>query len=172
MKDYFLIAKIISISGKNGFVQIRSYSDFSDRFFSLKKVYLDFFGDKKEFTVQKVVQHKNFFTLKFVNFDSEEETAFLVGKEIFVDTENLVKLPEGYHFIHDLIGSEVFRNDVKIGILKDVLELPVNDVYVIEDNTGEELLIPAVSDFIESIDAEKKIIVLTPGDSFYEDDED
>ncbi len=170
MSEFFLIAKIISVYGKDGFVKIFSYSDFPERFFDLKEVYIDFFNNKKEFIVEDVKEGKDFFLLKFKNFNSEKDVKFLIGKEIFVEKTDLVKLPEGFNFIHDIIGSKVFRNNVEFGIIKDVLSYPANDVYVI-DNNGKEILIPVALEFIESYDPEKKILILKPGDEFYEDDE-
>ena len=170
MKDFFLIAKIVSIYGREGFVRISSFSDFPERFLSLQKVYIDFFEDKKEFFVQEVRKHKNDFLLKFQNFDNNSEVDILIGKEIFVDDNDVVKLPENYFFIHDLIGSKVFRNNSEFGVIKDVLTYPANDVYVI-DNKGKEILIPAALEFIESFDHINKIMVLKPGGDFYEDDE-
>ena len=170
MKEFFLIAKIVSIHGKEGFVRISSFSDFPERFFNLQKVYIDFFDDKKEFFVEKVKKQKNDFLLKFKNFESGKELEILVGKEIFVERKDVVKLPESYFFVHDLIGSKVLRNNEEFGIIKDVLSFPANDVYVI-DNKGKEILIPAVMSFIESFDPENKIMILIPGDDFYEKDE-
>ncbi len=171
MNEFFLIAKIISAYGKEGFVKILSYSDFPERFFNLKQVYIDFFDDKKEFLVEKILQQNDSFLLKFKNFDSASDVEILCGKELFVDKKNLIKLPENYYFIHDLIGSKVFRNNAELGIIKDVLSYPANDVYVIE-SLGKEILIPAALEFIESFDPERKILVLKPGDELYEDDED
>ena len=171
MDEYFLIAKIISVSGNDGYVRITSFSDFPERFFELSKVYLEFFDDKKEFFVEDVVKRKKDFFIKFKNFDSADETEILLGKEIYVDSANVVSLPENHYFIHDLVGSKVLRNGEEFGIIKDVLVFPANDVYVI-DNFGKEILIPAVKDFIESFNPEKKILILKPGESFYEDDED
>jgi ribosomal 30S subunit maturation factor RimM len=51
---YFLIARIEQTFGKDGFVRLQSFSDFPERFLSLKKVYLDFWGDKKTFYVEDV----------------------------------------------------------------------------------------------------------------------
>ncbi len=170
MKDFFLIAKVVSVYGREGFVRISSFSDFPERFFSLQKVYIDFFEDKKEFFVQKIGKHKDDFLLKFQNFDNDKDVELLIGKEIFVDSDNVVKLPENYFFIHDLIGSKVFRNETEFGIIKDVLTYPANDVYVI-DNNGKDILIPAVLQYIESFDSENKILVLKPGGDIYEDDE-
>ena len=171
MSDFFLIAKIVSLKGKDGFVNIISHSDFPDRFYKLDKVYIDFFNDKKEFFVEKVVAQKKQIAFKFRNFDSDKDAQVLIGKDVFVDEEKAIKLPEGSYFVHDLIGSKVFRNGEEFGSLKDVLRFPANDVYVIIDTLGEEILIPAVKDYIESYDREKKILVIKPGDEIYEDDE-
>jgi 16S rRNA processing protein RimM len=185
VSEYFLVAKIVSVyekpglpkdkfvpgSGREGFVKIFSYSDFPERFFNLKRVYIDFYGEKKEFYIERVEKVKSFILLKFKNFDTGNDASALVDKEIFVDKDNLVKLPENYFFVHDLIGSSVYRNNLFFGKIKDVLSYPANDVYVIENN-GEEILIPAVPDYVETFDPEKKILVLKPGDELYDNDED
>jgi len=171
VSDFYLIATVTSVSGKNGAVKIISHSDYPERFFYLSKVYIDFFGEKKLFFVEKVRQNKNYFTLKFRNFNSEQESEILVGKEIFVDEENLVKLPDNHFFIHDLIGSRVIKNDKELGVIKEVYQYPANDVYVIEDSSSKEILIPAILGLIESFDKVNKILKLKPGEDLYEDDE-
>jgi 16S rRNA processing protein RimM len=169
--DLYLIARIDYASGKNGFVKISSYSDFSYRFFELNKVFIDFFGEKKEFLVEDVREVKGGFILKFRNFDNDDDTKILIGKEIYIDKKYLVELPENYFFIHDLIGSKVLRNNVEFGTVRDVISSPANDIYVIEDIQGKEILIPAVKDYIESIDPVNKILILKPGESIYDDED-
>ena len=171
MGNFYLIATVTSVSGKKGAVKIISHSDYPERFFYLSKVYIDFFGEKKLFFVERVRQNKNLFTLKFKNFNSDRDSEILVGKEIFVDEENLVRLPDNHFFIHDLIGSRVIKNDKELGVIKDVLQYPANDVYVIEDSVGKEILLPAIIGFIDSFDNVKKILKLKPGEDLYEDDE-
>ena len=171
MGDFYLIATVTSVSGKKGAVKINSHSDYPERFFYLSKVYIDFFGEKKLFFVERVRQNKNLFTLKFKNFNSDRDSEILVGKEIFVDEENLVRLPDNHFFIHDLIGSRVIKNDKELGVINDVLQYPANDVYVIEDSVGKEILLPAILGLIESFDKVKKILKLKPGEILYEDDE-
>ena len=171
MSDFFLIATIDSVFGKDGFVKINSHSDFPDRFYELEQVYIDFWGDKKEFFVERVSERKKYITLKFKNFDNVSDVQALVGKNVFVDEKNVIKPPEGSFFVHDLLGSRVYRNNREFGTLKDVLRLPANDVYVIENVQGEEILMPAIQDYIESFDRENKILVIKPGNQIYEDDE-
>jgi 16S rRNA processing protein RimM len=171
VSEFFLIATIDSVYGKDGFVKIISHSDFPDRFYRLEQVYIDFWGDKKEFFVERVLERKKYLTLKFKNFDDDRDVGVLVGKDVFVDEKNVIKLPEGSFFVHDLLGSRVYRNNQEFGTLKDVLRSPANDVYVVENVQGKEILIPAVQDYIESFDKKNKILVIKPGNKIYEDDE-
>jgi 16S rRNA processing protein RimM len=171
VSEFYLIATVVSAFGKNGAVKITSHSDFPERFMNLSEVYIDFFNNKKLFFVDNVEQHNNIFTIKFRNFDSDKDVGILIGKDLFVDEEHLVKLPENYFFIHDLIGSRVVKNELEIGIIKDVQKYPANDIYVVIDNHGNEILIPAVLDFIVSFDPLKKILILKPGEDLYDDDE-
>ncbi|HSD65025.1 MAG TPA: ribosome maturation factor RimM [Ignavibacteriaceae bacterium] len=170
MDEFFLIARVSSVSGTEGFVKILSYSDVPERFLSLHEVYIDFFDSKKKLLVEKVKQVKSNFYIKFTNFNSDKEVKPLLGKEIFVDEKNVIRLPENSYFIHDLLGSTVVRNNKYFGRIVDVLPYPANDVYVIENEDGEEILLPALSELIENFDAKKKMMVLKPGESFYEDE--
>ena len=171
MSEYFLIARITSVSDKKGFVKISSFSDFPERFFSLHEVYVDFFGSKKRFVVEEVKKLKKDFFIRFKNFYSNRDTSVLLNKEIFVTERDVVKLPENVFFVHDLLESRIFRNEQLFGKIKDVLSYPANDVYVIEDINGGEILLPALSELIESFDPVNKIMILKPGESFYEDED-
>ncbi len=172
MKEFYLVAKIVSAFGRDGFVKVSSFTDFPEHLLNLKKIYIDFFGDKKEFIIDEVNESKDGFLFKFRNFNNEKDVEILTGKEIFVDDRELIKLPENHYFIHDLIGSRVLRNNVEIGKIKNVVSFPANDIYVIESEQGEEILIPAVHDYIEGFDPTEKLLKLKPGEKLYEDDED
>ena len=172
MTDYFLIGKIVSSIGRNGTIKIISYSDFKDSFFQLNEIYLDFFGDKKSLKFESIKEGKNSFFVKFKNFDSDLESEILIGKSIFVNEDDFVKLSKDHSFINDIIGSNVFCNNVKIGVVKNVLNFPANDVYVISDLDNNERMIPAVPDFVEKFDVDKKILILKKVDEYYEDDDE
>ena len=171
MSEYYLIAKVISTSGNGGFVNITLFTDFPKHLYKLKKVYIDFFNDKKEFIIDKVKSSDNKYQIKLKNFDNAKDSGILIGKEIFIEEKDLLKLSEDQYYIHDLIGSVVLRNNVEIGKIIDVISLPANDVYVIQDKNGNEMLIPAVLDYVESFDPHKKIMLLKPGEDLYDTDE-
>jgi 16S rRNA processing protein RimM len=171
VSEFYLVARITSTADKKGFVKIYSYSDFPERFFSLHEVYIDFFGSKKKFVVEEAKKLKGELFVRFKNFSTEKETKVLLNKEVFVEEKDVIKLPENFYFVHDLIGSTVFRNRKLFGKIEDVLSYPANDVYVIKENNGGEILLPALSELIESFDPENKVMVLKPGESFYEDED-
>lgn len=170
MKDFFLIAKITALLGRGGFVKVELYSDFPERFSKLKKVFIDFWGDKKKFYVEKVKQTGVSFALKFRNFDDDRDAGVLIGREVFVENEDVVKLPANNYFLHDLIGSTVIQGGEEIGEITDVLNVPANNVIVIKKDKKKEILIPLVLEFIEQFDVKKKILILKKG--FGYDDED
>ncbi len=170
MKDFFLIANIISLFGKNGFVKIEPYSDFPQRFVELEKLFIDFWGDKKIFYVEDVKELNNAVALKFKNFDDKRNAGVLVGRGIYVEEKDLIKLPDDTYYIHDLIGSKVLQGGKNIGTIADVISPPANDVIILRNKKNKELLIPLVLDFIESFDPERKVLVLKQNVSY--DDED
>jgi 16S rRNA processing protein RimM len=171
VSEFFLIAKITSANNKEGFVKTEIYSDFPERFENLKEVFVDFWGDKKLFTIESLRKNKNSVLFKFLNFESERETNVLVGREIYVDEKLKIRLPENNYFIHDLISSKVLINDEIVGLVKDVINTPANDILVINDVNGKEILVPFVLAYIDKIDSTEKIIRLKELD-LTPDDED
>lgn len=159
-KNYYLIARIVSLIGNDGFVKVESVSGFQERFEKLHKVYLDFWGDKKIFTVENVKEYRNSFSIKFLNFDSQRDSQVLIGREVFVDDKDFLKLPGDHFFINELIGSKVFKNEKLIGEITDVLKMPANDVMSIKGDKGKEILLPVVLEIIESFDPVEKIMVI------------
>lgn len=171
MIDLILIAVVRSVLNSEGFVAVDSYSDFNERFFDLKTVFIEFFGNSKEYIVEKVKYIDDNIALKIKGFDSDKDAALLIGKKIFVDANNAIKLKKDTFFIHDIINSEVYREDKLFGYVKDVLVLKANDVYIIQDLSGKEILVPAVKDYIKSFDPKKKRLELMPGCDLLYDNE-
>ncbi|GAB6281363.1 MAG: ribosome maturation factor RimM [Ignavibacterium sp.] len=171
MDEFFQIAKIVSSYGTKGFVKIVLQSDFPERFLQLKEVFIDFFGQKKLFLIEDLKKIGNDFAIKFNKFDSIDDVDILIGKEIYLKEEEMIQTEKFVFYIHDLIGSEVYRNGKLFGKIIDVMSLPSNDVYVIEKENGKEILIPALKELILSFDKKEKVLILKPGESLYEDDE-
>ncbi|MBN1299792.1 MAG: 16S rRNA processing protein RimM [Melioribacteraceae bacterium] len=172
MEDYFIIGNIKLNYNEDGFVLIKPFTDFNDRFFDLDFVYIKIFGVVKKLFIDNVKVINNDVVLKFRNFNSSADTKALIGLDIFVDDKNAVKLDEDMFFVHDLIGCKVYYNNEFFGEVTDVLLLVSNDILVVKDPDNNEHLIPIVNDYIGSVQtAEKKIrLINDPGSMYYDED--
>ena len=168
-KDFFLIAEIKSVLNKEGYLGLTLYSDFPKRFYELRFVFVEVFGGKRKFFVEDFNLSDKGASVKFLNFDSDSDVKFLLRKKIFVDEENLAEKSEREYFIHDLIDCEVFSGNEFFGKMKNVEQYPGNDVFVIEKENGEEILIPFVEEFVKEIDIKKKKVFLKSGIEFDDD---
>ena len=62
------------------------------------------------------------------------------------------------------------QKDVLVGKMKDIIEQSSNDIYVV-DYKGNDVLIPAISQFIKEIDIENKRIKASLFDGMLPDED-
>lgn len=92
--------------------------------------------------------------------DAEAVTKF----KVFA-TEEALELGEGELFAHELVGWEVVSEDgTVLGTVANVMEMPAQDMFVVQTSDGQEEMIPAVEDFILNIDEETERVVVRPID--------
>jgi 16S rRNA processing protein RimM len=78
---------------------------------------------------------------------------------LYIKTANALKLAEGEYYFHELIGLSVNDEEGKaLGELTEIIQTGANDVYVVTDASGGELLLPAIPDVIKDIDLVSKSI--------------
>ena len=169
---YILIARIEQLYGKNGSVLLNSFLDSVERYSGFKKVYIDFWGDKKTFYLEDISNVKGKTVIKFKRFDSQRDSQVLIGREVFIDKKDSKIFPKGYIFTNDLIESRVFVEGKEIGVIKEVMKTNANDVLVVESADKKEILIPFVLNFIEKFNADEKKLILNITKDFFEIDED
>jgi 16S rRNA processing protein RimM len=72
-------------------------------------------------------------------------------------------LEEGLYYHHQLIGLNAVLEDGQVlGTVQDVLVTGANDVYVILNPEGVEILLPAVNSVILDIDLKTKSMKVKP----------
>ena len=99
--------------------------------------------------------------IKFERIDSEEQAREYTGLTIFLPNEYLNEIDEAGADADYFIGYEVTDNEKgKIGTIAGIDQSTENVLFVIETE-DDEILIPAVDEYITDIDHEKKIIRLS-----------
>ena len=149
-----------------GMVKVKPFTDDIRRFDELKTVYVEKDGKQTEYEVEEVKYHKDMVLIKFKGIDKVEQAEMLRNSYLTVSRDSVEKLEEGRYYIVDLLGLEVYTDEqILLGTLDDIFNTGSNDIYVVKDKQGKQILLPAIQDVIKQIDIEnKKIIVhLLPG---------
>ena len=161
MQEFFEIGQIVNTFGVKGMVKVYPYTENVKRFEELKKVSLINKNSKKEYEIEEVKYHKNMVLIKFKGVDTVEQAEDLRNFYIQIERKDATPLEEGSYYIADLIGLEVYTDeDEKLGILEDIFNTGSNDVYVVKDNNGKQILLPGIDEVIKEINLEEgKILV-------------
>ncbi len=150
------IAKVFSVRGE---VVVESLADSPERFRTVRAVFLGRDAETaRPARVTKAVIQARGVRVALEHITDRTAAENIVGHFLFVDARHRVKLPRGRYFVHQLVGLTVLdQNGAVVGHVRDVLKLPAHDVYVIE-HRGRELMIPAVKEFIRSIEPESGVL--------------
>jgi len=156
MQKRLEIGQIVNTFGLNGFVKVVPFTDDITRFELLESVYLVDNKHYKKYDIEEVKYHKNMVLLKFKNIDDINAAENLRNLYLEIDRKDAVKLPENSYFIVDLIGLDVVNIETKevLGKIDDVFSTKSNDVYVVKDELGKQILIPAIKSVVKNVDLE------------------
>ncbi len=153
--------EIVNTHGIRGEVKINPWCDSPDFLLEFDKFYID----GKAIAVQSARVHKNCVLAALKGVNDINGAMALRGKIVSVNKDE-VSLDEGQYFISDLIGLEVFDTESNsvAGKISDVLNLPANDAYVVQDGSLE-YMIPVVKEFVLGVDLEagRVTVKLIPG---------
>ena len=167
-EEYFRIGVITEPHGVRGEVKVYPTTDDPAHLKKVKKLYMPVDAKIPEGFAQEYIeaegqrmavlnaegfkQQKDRIILKFKEITDRDMAERFRKRELFVDRENAVPLEEDEYYISDLIGLNVYENDVQIGTVKDVLQTGANDVYQILKTDGTELLLPAIRECVLKVD--------------------
>ena len=149
-KKFLEAGQIVNTHGIRGEVKIVPWCDTPEFLCGFDILYLD----GKPVPVESARAHKGNVIVKLAGVDDVNAAMCLKNKVVSIDRSN-VELPEGRHFIADLIGLEVrdADNGAVLGVIADVLTLPANEVYMVKGK-GKEYMIPAVDEFLAETNIE------------------
>jgi 16S rRNA processing protein RimM len=151
MQEKLRVGTIVTTHGLKGEVKVYPTTDEPERFYDLKKVWLDRSG-KMENMIQLEVENvrfsKNLALVKFKEYDSIDDVMAIRKGELYVDRADAIPLAEGEYFVGDIIGCRVLdENDAELGTVKEFIETGAHDVMLVKTE-GKDLMIPYCDPFI------------------------
>jgi 16S rRNA processing protein RimM len=157
--EFFAVGQIVKSWGLKGTLVVRPLTDDPKRFSALRKLWVGTTeSDRSPFQLKEARVKGRAIHLRLEEIRTRDAADALAGNFLYVTGEDLIRLPEGTHFVHEIVGSRVIdERGKKIGTVEEVWKLPANDVYVVRKGKREHLL-PAIQSIIDKIDIERKQI--------------
>jgi len=158
--ELFAVGRIVKAFGIQGEVIVRPMTDDPARFKKLKQVFLSRYEDAANHAgtpaVQTTIEHAQIdargvrLRLKAIPDRTTAERS--VGLLVMITRNDRIPLEDGRYFVHEMVGLAVVdETGAPLGTLAEVLRMPAHDVYVIRSGESE-IMIPAVSEFVRSVD--------------------
>jgi len=86
--------------------------------------------EERDFMIEGIMSMENPPVLKFKGVDDRNQALLLRGFELYFPEEE------------SIIGYDVWHRGKRIGKVKDIMEIPMNYVLIIEKKNGGEILLP------------------------------
>lgn len=161
MEEYFEIGQIVNTSGLKGILKIKPFTDDIKKFSNLKTIYIKTKSGLTEFKIEQVRYVKNMVMLKLAEIDTVEEAEKYRNLYIKILRDQEEELEEGLYYVVDILGCKVNTDaNQELGKIVDVFQTGSNDVYVVKDEQGKQILLPAIKQVIKNVDIKNKIIIV------------
>ena len=147
--------------GVTGELKIFPTTDDAKRFGLLESVSIMLDGKLIQKAVKNVRYHRNLVMLKLDGINDVTGANGLRGGVIIVERADALPLAENEYYLRDLLGIAVCTEDGEnLGVLRDVIFTGANDVYAVGDGVGKDLLIPAISKCILSVNINDRQMIV------------
>jgi 16S rRNA processing protein RimM len=169
MDDLIKVAKLGSPHGLKGYLKLIPIIDPPELLDGFSEFIL--LSDSKQITLDTEVikpYKKNSWLFKAKQWKDINDVESLVNSFLYSYKSDLPKLDSNRYYIADIVGCTVVDSSgIEIGEVLDVLQYSSSDIYKI-GNQFKHFLLPAVKEFIQSIDIDKKVIKVTLPDGIDE----
>jgi 16S rRNA processing protein RimM len=154
---YLVVGFLRRAHGVKGEMIMDLHTDFPERLQGGRQLLV---GDGHHpLTLTGVRSHAKGVLVKFKGIETPEATVPFRNQWVYVRASDVPALPEGQIYQHELFGFKVVdENETSLGELVEIIETGANDVYVVRDESGKEILLPAIPSVILEIDSVRRLL--------------
>ncbi len=151
--EFLAVGKLLKPHGVRGEMRMEIWTDFPERLRAGVTVYLG--KARHPARIKRLRGHTSSPLIAFDEFESREAVGAFRNQVIFVRTADLPPLPEGEMYQHQLLGLQVVTEDgTPLGVIAEILETGVNDVFLVRPPQGKDLLIPDIDSVVLQVNLE------------------
>jgi len=153
-----VVGVVTGVHGLRGDVSVQDRSDNPDRWAPGGTVLRE---DGAALTIESSRRHGRRLLVKFAGIADRSAAERIRGTVLVVPESGLPDLAEGEWWAHQLEGCEVRTASGRVlGIVREVIPNPANDIWVAVDDEGSETLVPALADLLIDVDIDARTIVV------------
>jgi 16S rRNA processing protein RimM len=154
-----LVGKINGFFGLQGWVKVFSYTSPRSNILNYSPWSIKSEDIFQEIDVIKGREQSKTIVAHIKGIDNREDSQKFIGKDVYIDKDQLPELKEGKYYWHELIGFKVInKNQENLGVVDYFVETGANDVLVVRGK--KEHWIPYIEPFLISIDSQNKEILV------------
>ena len=159
--ERIVVGRIVKPHGTTGEVVVEVLSDAPDRFAAGTRLEAgDLDGKRSPLTVRKARNDRGRLLVTFTQVSDRAAAERVRGALLSIPAADVAPPSEGTYYEWQIRGLEVVDEEGRgLGTLDRVIERAGNDVWVIDTGDGEAM-VPAVEEFIRSVDLETRKIVV------------
>ena len=161
--DHVIVGRVKGSWGLRGDLKIELLSDNPARFSPGSTLYLD---NKPVHIEQARTDPKGRLLVKLDIAHDRTAADRLVGQVVTIPREETVPLPVGSYYHYQIVDMDVWSEvGVYLGQVKEILDTPGNDVYVLGREDEKDLLIPVLANVVLDVDLDQNrmTVQLPPG---------
>ncbi len=144
--------------GIRGEVKVKPMTEYiNDRFKVGNSIELVLNDKVYNYIIESVRSHQGSLLVKFEGLDNLNDVEFYHRGVIQIDRSDLDDLDDDEFYFTDIIGFDLKVDDVLIGKVTEVMDLPAHPVLRVKTN-DEDKLIPFVDSFIKEVNTEEGVI--------------
>ena len=169
-KGFILVGGVVKPHGIRGEFCMKCYADSPSIFDAVDTLYMQD-GDKtpQPITVQSWREHKGLVLMTIKSVTDRDQAEAMRGRSLLVREADLPELDGDEHYLYQMIGCRVILSDgAEVGVLKGFYETGEQDTWVIVNEAGAEILLPAVPEFVLDIDLDSETIVVEPPEGLFD----
>jgi len=154
---YLVVGFLRRPHGVQGEMIMDLHTDFPERLQSGRELFV---GDEhKLMTLSGARPHAKGMLVRFKGVETPEDAGQLRNQWVYVRATDMPGLPEGKIYQHELFGFTVVDdNGNSLGQLVEIIETGANDVYVVRNEAGKEILLPAIPSVVLELDPARRFM--------------
>lgn len=154
---YLVVGFLRRAHGVRGEIIMDVHTDFPERLRSGRKLFVG--EEHKPVTLSGARPHAKGILVKLKGVETPEDVIPFRNQWVYVKSTDVPALPDGKLYKHELFGFAVVdENGNALGELVEIIETGANDVYVVRNEAGKEILLPAISSVVLETDRARRLM--------------